>query len=128
MSAGGCEQDKIVFRLEDIGWDAALSKFTGIDKETFAELVPLVLGDEFQKVFDRVEKAPQRMQGQQGVSRSPPVHEVWAHVKQMRTQRWHLKRRRAEFLKGEHRIQPKRPLVVVCKRFTHRCAVRRFLS
>ena len=93
--------------MEDIGWDEALSKFTGIDKETFAELNPLVVADEFMKVFDGVQKAAQRMhyrQGQQGVSCSPQVHEpctceVWAHVEQMRTQRMHLQRRRAEFLK-----------------------------
>ena len=64
---GGASRMRFVFRLEGIGWDEALSKFTGIDKETFAELVPLVLADEFHSVFDGVEKAAQRVHYREGI-------------------------------------------------------------
>ena len=96
------ELDDVSFMLEDIGWNKALSDFTRIDKETFAELVPVVLGP-LSKVWDGVDDAVRRMhqrQGEQGVSAgSPTADDVYSHIVQMKTQRRNLQRRRADFLK-----------------------------
>lgn len=98
VSAATAEMDDISFTLQDIGWNENLSKFTGIDKETFVDLIPMILTSSLTKIRDGVDAAVRRMHSRQGVS-EPTADDVFSHVMQMRTQWANLKRRRADFLK-----------------------------
>ena len=98
VSAATGEMDDIFFTLKDIGWNDSLSQFTGIDKETFADLIPVIISSSLTKIRDGIEDAVGRMHSRQGVS-TPTADDVFSHVMQMRTQRANLKRRRADFLK-----------------------------
>ena len=91
ITAGrGCE-------LEDIGWTESLSKFTGIDKDAFAELAPNIVIGFHEKLNDSVAKAMDRMYVRRRGSKCPTHAEACARINQMVTQRMNLYRRRSEW-------------------------------
>jgi len=100
VSAATAEMDDISFTLQDIGWNENLSQFTGIDKETFVDLIPMITTSSLTKIRDGVDDVVGRMHSRLGVS-EPTADDVFSHVMQMRTQRANLKRRRADFLKRQ---------------------------
>ena len=79
--------------LEDIGWNEALSEFTGIDRQGFEDVAPMIMAAETN--HRKLNVAVLRMK-ERGATISQPDAE--AHINQMRLIFDGLKRRRAEFL------------------------------
>ena len=81
--------------LEDIGWNKALSEFTGIDRQGFEEVAPMIMAAETNQRKLAMDAAVLRMK-QRGATISQ--HDALAHIRQMRLIFDGLKRRRAELL------------------------------
>ena len=81
--------------LEDIGWNKALSKFTGIDRQGFEDVAPMIMAAETNRRKLAMDAAVLRMK-QRGATISQ--HDALAHIRQMRLIFDGLKRRRAELL------------------------------
>ena len=81
--------------LEDIGWNKALSEFTGIDRQGFEDVAPMIMAAETNQRKLAMDAAVLRMK-QRGATISQ--HDALAHISQMRLIFDGLQRRRAELL------------------------------